>query len=84
MSRLESLSPLVVAWAVALGFGGLLLMLTFSDETSVPGEAVGQQPAGQKVEEASARSAVTGPAADSLEMSDPRKVVATIENDVGF
>ena len=41
MSRLESISPLVVAWAVSLGLGGLLLILAFSDETSVPGEAVG-------------------------------------------
>lgn len=32
MFRLESISPLIVAWAVSLGLGGLLLMLFFSDD----------------------------------------------------
>lgn len=32
MSRLESVSPLVVSWAVALGFGGLLLILIMSND----------------------------------------------------
>ena len=79
MSRLESISPLVVAWAVSLGFGGLLLILAFSDETSVPGEAVGQRPAVQKADQASARLAASGPGEDSPEMSDPRKSVVTTD-----
>ncbi|MFP6767164.1 MAG: hypothetical protein VB859_03270, partial [Planctomycetaceae bacterium] len=37
MSRLESLPPLVIAWAVALGFGGLLLLLSLApDEVPEP------------------------------------------------
>ncbi len=79
MSRLESISPLVVAWAVSLGFGGLLLILAFSDETSVPGEAVGQRPAVQKADQASAMLAASGPGEDSPEMSDPRKSVVTTD-----
>ena len=34
MFRLESVSPLVVAWAVSLGLGGLLLMLFLSGDPS--------------------------------------------------
>ena len=79
MSRLESISPLVVAWAVSLGFGGLLLILAFSDETSVPGEAVGQRPAVQKADQASARLVASGPDEDSPEMSDPRNSVVTTD-----
>ena len=79
MSRLESISPLVVAWAVSLGFGGLLLILAFSDETSVPGEAVGQRPAVQKADQASAMLPASGPGEDSPEMSDPRKSVVTTD-----
>ncbi len=43
MARLESLSPLVVAWAVALGFGGLLLVMSLMTDPVGHG---GPQPAG--------------------------------------
>ena len=56
MFRLESVSPLVVAWAVSLGLGGLLLMLFLAGdppEDERPGAnspaAVDQRPAGPAV-----------------------------------
>jgi hypothetical protein len=56
MLRLESVSPLVVAWAVSLGLGGLLLMLFLAgdppeDERPGPNSPaeVDQRPAGPAV-----------------------------------
>ncbi|MBO53024.1 MAG: hypothetical protein CMJ69_19860 [Planctomycetaceae bacterium] len=79
MSRLESISPLVVAWAVSLGFGGLLLILVFSDETTVPGQVV-EHPAMQKVDEVSEGLPASAPDEESPEVSDPRKGGASTDS----
>ena len=82
MSHLESVSPLVVAWAVSLGFGGLLLILAFSDETSAPGEAIGQRSGGnelvaQKADGPSDELPAAVHDADSPKVSEPPKSVVT-------
>ena len=82
MSYLESVSPVVVAWAVSLGFGGLLLILAFSDETSAPGEAIGQRPGGnelvaQKADGPSDELPAAVHDADSPKVSEPPKSVVT-------
>ena len=79
MSRLESISPLVVAWAVSLGFGGLLLILVFSDETTVPGQVV-EHPAMQKADEVSDGLPASAPDEESPEVNDPRKGGASTDS----
>ena len=79
MSRLESISPLVVAWAVSLGFGGLLLILVFSDETTVPGQVV-EHPAMQKADEVSDGMPASAPDEESPEVSDPRREGASTDS----
>ncbi|HAA60878.1 MAG TPA: hypothetical protein DCE39_08105, partial [Planctomycetaceae bacterium] len=79
MSRLESISPLVVAWAVSLGFGGLLLILVFSDETTVPGQVV-EHPAMQKADEVSDGLPASAPDEESPEVSDPRREGASTDS----
>ena len=80
MSRLESISPLVVAWAVSLGFGGLLLILVVSDETSGPGQVDEHRPAMQKDDEVSDGLPASVPDEKSPEVSDPRNVVASTDS----
>ena len=82
MSHLESVSPMVVAWAVSLGFGGLLLILAFSDESSAPGESLGQRPDGnelvaQKADGPSDELPAAGHDADSPKVSEPPEPVVT-------
>ena len=79
MSRLESISPLVVAWAVSLGFGGLQLILVFSDETTVPGQVV-EHPAMQKADEVSDGLPASAPDEESPEVSDPRREGASTDS----
>ena len=76
MSRLESLSPMVIAWAVALGLGGLLLVLLLvPDEIPEPMRHAQFAPAAADVDRQAVavtppvKKAISDPASDS-EISD--------------
>ena len=76
MSRLESLSPMVIAWAVALGLGGLLLVLLLvPDEIPEPMRHAQFAPAAADVDRQAVavtppvKKAISDPASDG-EISD--------------